>query len=251
MMQHIVFCFLLNTVLIFISNDTFKSDQLKYNRVREAYSEKFKIIQSELQTKEISIKTLELYIRIFKLEHEIELWGKNKTDSCFQLIKKFNICRLSGEPGPKRKQGDLQVPEGFYHISAFNPVSNFHLSLCINYPNFSDRILGDKSNPGGNICIHGSCVTIGCIPITDDKIKELYIYAVEACNNSQQRIPISIFPARLTQVNLNILETAYRNRPQNIIFWNNIKPVYDYFEDTHKLPMITFKTDGRYIIRKK
>ena len=63
------------------------------------------------------------------------------------------------------------------------------LSMRINYPNTSDKILSNKTKPGGNICIHGNCVTIGCMPITDDLIKELYIFCIEAKNNGQGDIP--------------------------------------------------------------
>ena len=65
------------------------------------------------------------------------------------------------------------MPEGFYELDWFNPQSNFFLSLHINYPNASDRILGSRKNPGGDIFLHGSCASIGCIPITDDGIKEV------------------------------------------------------------------------------
>lgn len=106
----------------------------------------------------------------------------------FRLIKDYQICSLSGELGPKRQQGDLQVPEGFYWIDRFNPASNFYLSLGINYPNQFDRILGKSGELGGDIFIHGGCVTIGCIPITDDKIKELYLIAVEAKSNGQDGV---------------------------------------------------------------
>jgi murein L,D-transpeptidase YafK len=72
--------------------------------------------------------------------------------------------------GPKRRKGDGQVPEGLYVIDTFNPNSIFYLSLGINCPNASDRVLG-KGELGGDIFIHGNRVTIGCIPIRDYPIK--------------------------------------------------------------------------------
>ena len=39
-------------------------------------------------------------------------------------------------------------------------------------PNAADRILGERGRLGGDIFIHGSCVTIGCVPIEDDGIEE-------------------------------------------------------------------------------
>jgi len=50
--------------------------------------------------------------------------------------------------------------------------------MHINYPNAADRILGLRTNLGGTIYLHGNCASIGCIPITDDGIKEVYWLAV-------------------------------------------------------------------------
>ncbi len=112
---------------------------------------------------------MDILLRAYKQESELELWAKNKKDKQYTLLKTYKICASSGTLGPKRKQGDIQVPEGFYVIDRFNPVSNFYLSLGVSYPNASDKILGVKGALGGDIFIHGNCVTIGCLPISDDK----------------------------------------------------------------------------------
>ena len=157
-------------------SDSFKNDQLKYSRVRQAYEDKEENMSSLLRNKGIDKRKMRIYLRAFKSEKQIELWGKNDSGTKYKLIKTYSVCRTSGRTGPKRKQGDSQIPEGFYHIDRFNPFSNYYLSLGINYPNKSDKILGNKRDPGDNIFIHGGCVTIGCLPITDDQIKELYIF---------------------------------------------------------------------------
>jgi hypothetical protein len=36
----------------------------------------------------------------------------------------------------------------------------------------SDRILGSHTNPDSDIFVRGNCVTISCLPITDDGIKQ-------------------------------------------------------------------------------
>ena len=54
------------------------------------------------------------------------------------------------------------------------------MSLGLNYPNASDKIISQKTDPGGDIYIHGSCVTVGCIPIQDFQIEEVYILAMGA-----------------------------------------------------------------------
>ena len=185
--------------------NSFKDNQLKYSRVKQAYKDKKENMLFLLKEKKIDKNKLQIYLRAFKKEQEIELWGKNYSDSKYKLIKTYRICKVSGVLGPKRESGDLQIPEGFYHVSQFNPNSNFYLSLGINYPNKSDAILGTKGNLGNHIFIHGNCVTIGCLPITDDQIKELYLFCVETKNNEQSNIPVTIFPSKLSNTEFNRL----------------------------------------------
>ncbi len=64
------------------------------------------------------------------------------------LFKTYKVCALAGTLGPKRMEGDYQVPEGFYYINEFNPQSNYYLSLGINYPNESDKVSKRFIRPG-------------------------------------------------------------------------------------------------------
>ena len=146
--------------------------------------------------------------------------------------------------GPKRREGDGQVPEGFYYVNKFNPVSQFYLSLGINYPNSSDKIKSSFPRLGGDIYIHGKCVTIGCLPMTDDKIKEIYLYAVYARNCGQSKIPIYIFPFKMKNENLNTYQKIY---PEWTSFWNNLKSGYDKFEKERKELKISIDKNGNYI----
>src|ERR1051326_4379541 len=157
----------------------FKLAQLKNVRVQEAYRDKEELVLDRLKDKIIDKNSVNIFIRVFKKEKRLEVWARSPHQNVFLLLHNYDICASSGDLGPKRSAGDGQVPEGFYTIDRFNPYSNFYLSLGVSYPNKSDRILGNKSNYGGDIFIHGSCVTIGCMPLTDDKIKELYILALE------------------------------------------------------------------------
>jgi len=227
-------------------SDAFKERQLEYSRVREAYKDKETHMLSLLKQQKIDRNELNIYLRAFKSEQQIELWGKNTYDTTYSLIKTYEVCQSSGSLGPKRKQGDLQVPEGYYHIDRFNPYSNFHLSLGINYPNSSDRILGFKQKLGGDIFIHGACVTIGCLPITDDQIKELYIFCVEAKNNGQAKIPVTIFPAKLSDAEFKRLTDMFVSDADKIGLWTDLKKGYQIFNETKQLPSIGFLSSGRH-----
>lgn len=226
----------------------FKTTQLKYPRVKEAYKEKETLVTTNLSKLHLKLSSLEIYIRAFKSEQLLEVWGRNKGEARFQKIMSYEICLLSGIIGPKRKEGDLQVPEGFYHISHFNPESSYYLSLGINYPNASDKVFADKQNPGGSIYIHGKCVTIGCLPITDDKIKELYILALEARNNGQTEIQVTIYPGKLDERNFELLKTTYRPTTEVLILWEDLKKAYQKFETEKKIPQVQFLKNGKHKI---
>lgn len=224
--------------------NSFKEDQLKFPRVKGAYDRKEKQVRQLFEKLNIKMSESDIFIRAFKEEAILEVWAKNKGDDKFQLIKNYEVCSKSGTLGPKRKQGDFQVPEGFYYVDRFNPASNYHLSLGLNYPNQSDRILSDKHHPGGDIFIHGNCVTIGCLPLTDALIEELYIMAVEARSGGQNRIPVHIFPFKMSRENLRTFLTEQRIPLTG--FWNNLAIGYEFFEKSKVLPRITVDPEGNY-----
>lgn len=123
--------------------------------------------------------------------------------------------------------------------------------MHINYPNASDRILGFRQNLGGDIFLHGDCASIGCIPITDDGIKEVYWLAVLVHNLGQAHLPIEIFPARLTDAGLRSLAATHRNQLELVSFWSNLKEGYDFFENGHVPPHVTTRNDGSYVFSQK
>lgn len=228
---------------------SFKQSQLTHSRVKTAYDEKESVVKQYFGNKHLSYPGFHLFIRAFKKEGDLEVWVKEKNKDTYALLHTYRFCSTSGKLGPKRKEGDLQIPEGVYHIRHFNPTSNFYLSLGINYPNASDKILGDPKSPGSAIYIHGNCVTIGCIPITDDKIKELYVLAVEARNNGQQRIPVHIFPSKLDENGLQILKKENAPSPAVTRFWENLQSVYLDFEQTRKIRSVSVNEKGEYVLR--
>ncbi|UTW64678.1 hypothetical protein KFE98_09500 [bacterium SCSIO 12741] len=226
----------------------FKQEQRRYQRVRQAYANQQSWLDQTLASQNLSASNLRIYLRAFKAEDELEVWAKKKTDDTYRHLVTFPICSKSGQIGPKRRQGDLQVPEGYYHIDRFNPVSNFHLSLGINYPNRSDKILSDKSRPGGDIFIHGSCVTIGCLPITDPLIEQLYVLCIEAKNSGQGNIPVTLFPSRLEDETLKALQSEHAGETDKLNLWLDLKKGYDYFNTHKKLPSIGFLPTGRHSV---
>ena len=233
-----------------LPGDAFRTEQARYPRVRAARAAAQPRLEARFREAGLSYPPREIFLRAFKMEGELELWARNDAGAPFALVRTYPICASSGTVGPKRREGDLQVPEGFYRVSGFNPWSRFHLSLRVDYPNASDRILGDRRRPGGDIFIHGSCVTIGCVPLRDGPIEEVYLAAVDARDAGQARIPVHIFPCRLDGDWLKLERESWR-RPGLMDFWRNLKEGFDIFEKTRKLPRISICQTGEYVFSGK
>lgn len=201
--------------------------------------------------KELPYPPYAILLRAFKKEARLELWATPAAEKPYVLVYEYHIYALSGVLGPKRRFGDQQVPEGFYELDWFNPQSNCFLSIHINYPDASDRILGFRQNLGGDIFLHGNCASIGCLPITDDGIKEVYWLAVLVHSQGQAHLPVEIFPARLTDDGLRSLATTRRYQSELISFWSNLKEGYDFFENGHVPPRVTTRSDGSYTFSQK
>ncbi|HNS29911.1 MAG TPA: L,D-transpeptidase family protein [Tenuifilaceae bacterium] len=234
-------------LLSFTDQTNFLDEQKKFSRVRAAINEKQEFIENTLSENQISIDSLNLLLIAYKDNDLLDVYAKAKQKETYKKILSYKICARSGQLGPKRREGDGQVPEGFYHLNYFNPTSNFYLSLGINYPNLADRRKSTANNLGGNIFIHGSCVTIGCLPMTDECIKEIYLLAVYARNNGQLKIPVYIFPFKMTDHNMTIYKSQYRDNEELVVFWDNLKVGYDLFFKNFSELNIKVAENGDYI----
>ncbi|MBC2600519.1 L,D-transpeptidase family protein [Puniceicoccus vermicola] len=116
-----------------------------------------------------------------KEERKLEVWGLKPSEDP-ELVAVFPFTGFSGDLGPKLNEGDGQIPEGIYSIEFLHPNSSYHLSLKLNYPNSWDQQKAredGRTRPGSDIFIHGKSVTIGCIPIGDEGIEELFLMVAE------------------------------------------------------------------------
>jgi murein L,D-transpeptidase YafK len=206
-------------------------------RVAQARVLRGQAVAQLLAAHQIAPDKLELFLRAFKQSGELEVWGRNAGDARFALLKTYPICAASGVLGPKRQQGDWQVPEGFYVIDRFNPYSSYHLSLGLSYPNRQDRqraAAANIRNPGGDIFIHGNCVSVGCLAMGDAAIEEIYLLALSAKAAIHRPIAVHIFPARMDAQGFARLEKAAPN-PATLTFWRELRPAYESFERTRSL----------------
>ncbi len=228
--------------------NSFMAQQLAYPRVRAAYAAQTTAIDSLLALRGLRRGGVNVLLTVYKYEKELEIWAKAPTATTYARLAVLPICQRSGGPGPKRMQGDEQTPEGFYTIDRFNPVSAYHLSLGLDYPNAADRRRAvPGTDLGGDIFLHGECVTEGCVPLTNAGIQTLYICAVEARASGQAHLPVYLFPARLTADKLAWLQASYAaDNPELAAFWANLKHGYDRFTATGEALRVGADSSGAY-----
>ena len=132
----------------------------------------------------------------FKEERQLEAWCRSVEGDWIRW-KTFPILAASGNPGPKEREGDRQVPEGTYGIlrKGMNPKSDYHLGMNIGYPSDHDLRLG---RTGSAIMIHGDRVSIGCLAMGDDAIERLYLLVDAALAGGEREVPVHIYPFRMT-----------------------------------------------------
>ena len=182
-----------------------------------------------------------IYIQIFKEERTLDLFVK--MGETYQLLESYKICDYSGGLGPKQRQGDFKSPEGFYSVqrNQLKPNSRFHKAINIGFPNTYDRAHGYD---GKFLMIHGACVSIGCYAMTDSGIDEIFQFVTAALVFGQSSVQVSIYPFRMTDANMQRHKYSYYKD-----FWQQLKPGYDYFQQTHKPPIVSV-VNGRYVISK-
>lgn len=217
-----------------------------------------------VESRGLSYPPGDVFIRIFKLEEELEIWARNAPSGPFILVETYRAFNLplnyrrdrNQEPhkiGPKRKSGDDRVPEGVYKVLYHNPWSSYHLSLALSYPNPSDVIIGkhlgiittrgervalnrwrrNKSKidsklirgipsiwgnslvkPLSNeILIHGKEVTIGCVPIGDKSIEEVFVITDARKVGGTQ---VHIFPFRFSDADNRELRRKIVRRDRSL-----------------------------------
>jgi len=226
--------------------ENFRKVQQASPRVAAAQKKYTDSLKKYFDRKNLQYPSHDIYLRVFKNMNDLEIWARNDNKSEYRLVKTMHICASSGVLGPKRQKGDRQVPEGFYFINEFNTTSEYFLSLQVSYPNYSDSLLGNTTDLGGGVYFHGGCLTIGCMPMTNEGIMELYTLCLSAYMEGQEFIPVHIFPARLNRNGMSYLNREYGYDKAKQEFWAGLKASFDYFEKYHKLLPVMYTPDGKY-----
>ena len=182
-----------------------------------------------------------VYLRAFKEERVLELWLQSSEG--WELWRSYPIAAASGRLGPKLREGDYQVPEGFYAVTApqLNPGSKYHLAFNVGYPNEYDR---HHLRTGSFIMIHGREVSIGCLAMTDPAIEEIFLLVKTALEKGQPAVPAHFFPFHFTEEQLK----SAAGDPSEAFWRDELLPAWQHFESKHTVPEVQI-VDGRYLLR--
>ncbi|MEP3278836.1 MAG: murein L,D-transpeptidase family protein [Stappiaceae bacterium] len=199
-------------------------------------------VRDKMQSLNMS-KSSPVLVRIFKEEAELEVWRQTKGGK-YALLETYEICKWSGNLGPKFKEGDRQAPEGYYTIrpAQMNPNSSYHLSFNLGFPNAFDRAHG---RTGSHLMVHGACSSRGCYAMEDDQIQDIYAMGRDAFLGGQRAFQVHAYPFRMTAKNL----VAHYDSP-HIDFWHMLKDGYDQFDLT-KIPPSVDVCGKRYVFNAK
>jgi len=158
-------------------------------------------------------------MRAFKKERAFEIWAGDSGDH-LERIATLPICAADFAPGPKLREGDGKTPEGVYHPEPLywsrydfmwmkllpEAIDDYGASgdgsafrLCVEYPTRQDRDraagIGNK-NPGSAICLHGNCVSAGCLSFTNRDFVAVFAFAMHHRKAKYGALQLHIFPFR-------------------------------------------------------
>jgi len=209
-----------------------------------------------VQKKSFNYRDIDILFVAYKSELEFQVWAKKKyINSAYTLIASFPITDSTvAKLGPKSKFGDSLTPEGIYSVTFYSSFrwSDFYLAFRISYPNkldYARRLywnIGGK--PGGDINIHGCCISIGCIPLGNPVIEEVFLLTrTNQINGSD--ISIMIFPFKFDNRAARNRQYGYYGNKTNLIeFWNSLEECHKYFKTYNKIPEFSLNQNTGYYI---
>ncbi len=143
-------------------------------------------------------------------------------------FKQSPIDYFSGVPGPKTKQGDMQVPEARFRLTSVNPASKYFSAVHVDYENWNQRsaLLDDLNvpvgNKGGDIKIHGHGGSVGCLDMGNRAAP--WMAALVDLSLKQGRVPeIDIYPTNMGQAEEVASWPGYQQYEK---FWGKLSDRY-------------------------
>lgn len=211
-----------------------------YLRTQRAHENRLPVVKELFEAAGVPFPPAQIAMVAYKSENQLEVWASAEQGGRAEKIATYGICAASGDLGPKRYEGDMQVPEGYYVLSYGWAESNFHLEMRVSYPNMVDKVLGPKNRPlGGDIMIHGACASIGCLAMGDERAEELWVMMKTM---GDAKVKVFIYPGR--DMSALLADPRYAAHHS---FWRNLEEGRDLFLREHRIIGVKADWHGVYM----
>ncbi len=229
-------------------------NQILFNQYLNSNNEKQ--LPYLLRKNSLNYQDLDILFVVYKSELEFQVWAKKRNmNSAYALIASYPITDpIVSKLGPKSKYGDTLTPEGFYSVNFYSSFrwSDYYLAFRVSYPNIFDHarrsFWGVTGKTGGDINIHGCCVSIGCIPLGNPVIEEIFLLS----RTNQMKgsdIKIMIFPFKFDIIDTrNIYWGDSRIISRIKDFWMSLENFHKYFKTYSKIPDLNIDHNTGYYV---
>jgi len=184
-----------------------------------------------------------VFLRLFKKEQELELWMQARGQSDFTLFRVYRLQASSLTPGPKRRDGDRLIPEGFYYQTASQyrereKSVGDREEIDLGYPNDRDRFDPDVS--GVAVLAVGASRDSVCL-LSESDMAEVKTMIGAAFSTGQRVLRMHLFPFRMSD---EMMSREWNESSASADFWMNLKEGYDFFENAGFPPSVTADSSG-------
>lgn len=184
-----------------------------------------------------------VFLRLFKKEQELELWMQARGHADFTLFRVYRLQASSLTPGPKRREGDRLIPEGFYYQTAsqyreHDQSVGDREEIDLGYPNDWDRLDADVS--GAAVLAVGASRDSVCLLSAED-MAEVKTMIGAAFSSGQRVLRLHLFPFRMSD---EMMSREWNESSASADFWMKLKEGYDFFENAGFPPNVTVDSSG-------
>ncbi len=176
-----------------------------------------------------------VFLRSFIDSEKLELWQIGKNGK-FKHIRTYKLCNDANNL-------KIRPSTGVYNINTANFTTYLPNGpvLLTNYPNSYDR---NNKPIKASLNIAPSCRTTFGLGLTDTEMGELFTILYFSVKNGQNNIQLHVFPFEM-----NWIAMVGAKFDKNYKKYQQLAPIYNYFEGHKTVPKVSISKNGYRIIK--
>ena len=175
-------------------------------------------LKPKFENAKLSYPPKKLKLLGLKTEKLLEIYAEGE-DHQIRYVCTYPILGTSGVLGPKQREGDKQMPEGFYRIREFEPNSSYHIALRVDYPSPFDKEMGKQDGReklGSDIMIHGKDRSVGCLAMGDPGAEDIFVLVHDVGLDNTELI---MSPFRFSQATTGSITSGSANMDGKCLYF--------------------------------